>query len=249
MLAQAARSARPASSVGAKRPSSVPRLCPVVRAQSGGSSGNPSVDDILAQANALLDSVAGGSAPQKQYYSPGVQESIDELTGLGFVCDESGCVLVLPTESTDDEGGEALNTLMEGNGWRLGALEDPENPDYPALAAGPGWLVPLTSGELGDVLFVLQQLRSAVSSLRDQGQWLPAAGDRPASRAKWQSRQISMQATFTSGPAFAIELTVRTGRRNVIVHWPTEAVADLCARLDGAGVTSAPAPAKTVAAA
>jgi hypothetical protein len=32
------------------------------------------------------------------------QESIDELTGLGFVCDESGCVLVLPAESTDDDG-------------------------------------------------------------------------------------------------------------------------------------------------
>jgi hypothetical protein len=44
--------------------------------------------------------------------------------------------------------------------------------------------VPLGASELGDLLFVLQQLRLAVSSLADQGQWLAASAERPISRAK-----------------------------------------------------------------
>lgn len=239
-----------APAAGARASPAARPLAPIVRAQSGGSSGSPNVDDILAEANALLNAVSGGTAPPKQYYSPGVQESIDELTGLGFVCDESGCVLVLPTESTDEEG-ELLNTLMEGNGWRLGVVDNPEDIEFPALVSGPGWSMPLTANELGDVLFVLQQLRVAVASLKDQGQWLPASGERPVSRAKWQSRHISMQAIYAAGavPGFAIDMTFAAGKRTVSTSWPAEVVTDLVARLDGAGVTSAPAPAKTVAAA
>ncbi|KIY94578.1 hypothetical protein MNEG_13383 [Monoraphidium neglectum] len=157
------------------------RPCPVARAQSGDS---PNVDDMLAEANALLNAVTGGDAAPKQYYTAGVQESIDELTGLGFVCDESGCVLVLPAESTDDDGADGLNTLLEGQGWRLGVLETPDDAGFPALVSGPSWSVPLGASELGDLLFVLQQLRLAVSSLADQGQWLAASAERPISRAK-----------------------------------------------------------------
>lgn len=62
----------------------------------GSRSGND-VESALAEANALLNAVAGGSPP-----APGVQESIDGLTALGFVCDESGCVLVLPTSSVEE---------------------------------------------------------------------------------------------------------------------------------------------------
>lgn len=32
-----------------------------------------------------------------------MQASIDELQGLGYVCDESGCVLVLPGDRSGDE--------------------------------------------------------------------------------------------------------------------------------------------------
>lgn len=38
--------------------------------------------------------------------TPGVRASIDELEGLGYVCDESGCVLVLPGDQQREEGEE-----------------------------------------------------------------------------------------------------------------------------------------------
>jgi hypothetical protein len=56
--------------------------------------------------------------------------------------------------------------------------------DLPALIAGPTWSFPLTEGELGEVVTVLQRLRGAVAALDGQGQWLPAGPERPASRAK-----------------------------------------------------------------
>jgi hypothetical protein len=52
-----------------------------------------SVEDVLAAANALLNNLQSGEPMPS---TPGVQASIDELQGLGYVCDESGCVLVLP---------------------------------------------------------------------------------------------------------------------------------------------------------
>jgi hypothetical protein len=61
---------------------------------------------------------------------------------------------------------------------------NPDDIDFPAAVAGPGWSVPLTAHELADLLTVLAQLRAAVGGLQEQGQWLPAAGDRPVSRAK-----------------------------------------------------------------
>jgi hypothetical protein len=56
---------------------------------------------VLAAANALLDNLQGaGSAAAA---GPNVQASIDELQGLGYVCDESGCVLVLPGDRQRDD--------------------------------------------------------------------------------------------------------------------------------------------------
>lgn len=50
------------------------------------------VEDVLAAANALLDDLsAGGGLPEDS-----VQARIEELSQMGYVCDESGCVLVLP---------------------------------------------------------------------------------------------------------------------------------------------------------
>lgn len=188
---------------------------------------------MLAEANALLNAVAGGEAPGAQ--TQGVLESIDELTGLGFVCDESGCVLVLPQSSTDEDDNPALNTLLEGRGWRLGRVESPEDLDYPGVVAGSGWSVPLKETELGDVLAVLQQLRYAVAELHSKGQWLPAGGDRPVSRAKWNTRHIAMQATWADGeqPSFSVDITLRPGKRPVYTSWTVEATADLLAALDG----------------
>lgn len=82
------------------------------------SSGGKDVDAMLAEANALLDAVAGGAAPAKS-----VQESIEQLQGLGYVCDESGCVLVVPSESSDDEAGAALGGFVGGANWGFGMLE------------------------------------------------------------------------------------------------------------------------------
>lgn len=60
-----------------------------------------SVEDVLAAANALLDNLQSGEPVQS---TPGVQASIEELQGLGYVCDESGCVLVLPGDRQQEEG-------------------------------------------------------------------------------------------------------------------------------------------------
>jgi hypothetical protein len=67
--------------------------------------GQKDVDAMLAEANALLNAVAGGATESRPV--PGVQESIDELQALGFVCDESGCVLVLPDGTSSDDEGES----------------------------------------------------------------------------------------------------------------------------------------------
>eukprot|EP00879_Flechtneria_rotunda_P024616 GHRR01026114.1.p2 GENE.GHRR01026114.1~~GHRR01026114.1.p2 ORF type:complete len:127 (+),score=16.98 GHRR01026114.1:242-622(+) len=54
------------------------------------------VDDVLAAANAPLENLSAGQTPVVQ---PPLQANIDELQELGYVCDESGCVLVLPGDS------------------------------------------------------------------------------------------------------------------------------------------------------
>lgn len=79
---------------------------------------------MLAEANALLNAVAtGGAAPAPASAAKGVQQSIEELEGLGYVCDESGCVLVVASESSDDEGASAINGFVGGSNWGLGMLE------------------------------------------------------------------------------------------------------------------------------
>ena len=55
---------------------------------------------MLAAANALLSNLQSGEPTGS---SNPVQASIDELQGLGYVCDESGCVLVLPGDRSGDE--------------------------------------------------------------------------------------------------------------------------------------------------
>jgi hypothetical protein len=50
------------------------------------------VDDVLREANALLENLSAGMPSG----TPALQASIDELEQMGYVCDESGCVLVLP---------------------------------------------------------------------------------------------------------------------------------------------------------
>lgn len=194
--------------------------------------GEKDVDDIMAEANELLNAVAGGKAPAPA----GVQESIDGLTAAGFVCDESGCVLVLPQES-EDEGTPTLATLLQGEGWRLGVVERPDDIDYPALVSGAAWAVPLSRSELEDLQAVLQRLRATVEDLHRKGQWLPAAGERPASRAKWQSHNITMRATWAAGgrqPAFSVDMTLNIDRRPVDAAWPAEAAAGVCGSLDAA---------------
>jgi hypothetical protein len=58
-----------------------------------------SVEDVLAAANALLNNLQSGEPMPS---TPGVQASIDELQGMGYVCDESGCVLVFEGDQRED---------------------------------------------------------------------------------------------------------------------------------------------------
>jgi hypothetical protein len=102
-----------------------PRSNPNNQASTGGS--NKSVDEMLAEANALLNAVSSGvpgAAAVAAAGASGVLQSIDELEQLGFVCDESGCVLVLPTAEPDsDASAKSLTTFVQGRGWGLGTLE------------------------------------------------------------------------------------------------------------------------------
>jgi hypothetical protein len=73
------------------------------------------VEDVLAAANALLDNLQAG---EPMPATPGVRASIDELEGLGYVCDESGCVLVLPGDQQREEGEKSCCCCCTGYvGW------------------------------------------------------------------------------------------------------------------------------------
>lgn len=67
------------------------------------------VEDVLAAANALLDNLSAGKAlPQNS-----IQASIDELSEMGYVCDESGCVLVLPGDKARVAGMQLSHTAVQ----------------------------------------------------------------------------------------------------------------------------------------
>lgn len=67
-----------------------------------------SVEELLAEANALLDQVSHGE------YA-GLQASIDELEDLGYTCDESGCVLILPEKPKRAQGACTGTTLAHSS--------------------------------------------------------------------------------------------------------------------------------------
>ncbi|KAI8474736.1 MAG: hypothetical protein J3K34DRAFT_518035 [Monoraphidium minutum] len=227
------------------RPNAAARPRPCLRAAA-----SRDVEDVLAEANALLNSVGGGGDPSA------VQETIDDLTKLGYVCDETGCVLVFPNSDSDIEDAVMeLRTCLQGRGWRLGmcdASDGDDEADCPAVVAGPSWSLPLRESDLSELLGVLQQLRAAVAALQAQGQWAGGGGERPASRAKWQSRHILAQAAWAPGaaPAFGVEMTFRVDRRTFTAAWPGAVVSEVCAALDKLGANSGAAtPARSVAAA
>lgn len=81
--------------------------------------GKQSVDDVLAAANALLDSMSAGTTPLSM-----LQASIDELEQMGYVCDESGCVLVDPHDADSMSGA--------GCAYEHSSCEDHRRPPPPA---------------------------------------------------------------------------------------------------------------------
>eukprot|EP00878_Enallax_costatus_P034577 GHUV01038352.1.p1 GENE.GHUV01038352.1~~GHUV01038352.1.p1 ORF type:complete len:201 (+),score=35.46 GHUV01038352.1:205-807(+) len=144
------------------------------------------VEDVLAAANALLDNLsAGAGLPDES-----VQASIEELSSMGYVCDESGCVLVLPGDRDRVAGPPAISRMLTGANWSLGTLpveesdEGEEATPYTAVVSGPCWTVPLKPCELSDFVGMLNQLRNMVANLAAQGQWHGVTADRPASRVK-----------------------------------------------------------------
>lgn len=52
----------------------------------------------------MLESLSAGNPP-----AASLQASIDELAEMGYVCDESGCVLVLPGDRERASGGSGAN--------------------------------------------------------------------------------------------------------------------------------------------
>jgi hypothetical protein len=67
-----------------------------------------SVEELLNEASSLLNKVSNGEPIV-------VQQSVEELEQLGYVCDESGCVLVLPHERESAKGEPC-----ESRGWDKG---------------------------------------------------------------------------------------------------------------------------------
>lgn len=187
------------------------------------------VDDVMREANELLLALsgasAGGAAPAASS-SPDVLASIDELNELGYECDESGCVLVLPgmrrggqaaanadgspLSSWDDAPGAPprLQRLLSGDDWKLGPLTSTPaaspssgtTPEFSAVVTGPAWSFLLTRSELASFLEVLQRLRSVVANLDGEGQWNAQEGGRPASRVKWAAGRFSCVATHADAP-------------------------------------------------
>jgi hypothetical protein len=62
----------------------------------------------LAAANALLDNLQAGKPGSTANL---LQQSIDELQEMGYVCDESGCVLVLPGDKDNAAGMFKVTTI------------------------------------------------------------------------------------------------------------------------------------------
>ena len=61
-----------------------------------------SVEELLNEASSLLSKVSNGETIGESI--PTMQQSVEELEQLGYVCDESGCVLVLPHERESAKG-------------------------------------------------------------------------------------------------------------------------------------------------
>ncbi|KAF6254502.1 hypothetical protein COO60DRAFT_1703289 [Scenedesmus sp. NREL 46B-D3] len=201
-----------------------------------------SVDDVLREANALLENLSAGMPTG----TPALQASIDELEQMGYVCDESGCVLVLPGDRERAAGPPAVDGLLSGENWSLGMLpesdsdEGEEGSPYTALVSGPCWSVPLKPSELSDFVGMLSQLRLMVANLAAQGQWHSGSADRPSSRVKWETNHIVMKAAHApTEPGFSIEITFRTDRRSVSAEWPAEVAAAVIAAVDAATGSSA----------
>lgn len=84
---------------------------------------------------------------------------------------------------------------------------------FNAAVAGPSWSIPLKPSELGSILTMLQQLRMMVADLDAKGQWLPGAGERPASRVKRESSHIEVKAGYApTEPGFSVEFTFKSSR-------------------------------------
>jgi hypothetical protein len=190
------------------------------------------VDDAMREANELLLALSGASAGASAgaaaaASSPDVLASIDELNELGYECDASGCVLVLPgmrrgaqaaqpasgspLSSWDDTPGAPprLQRLLSGDDWKLGPLTSTPvasptsgtTAEFSAVITGPAWSFLLTRSELASFLEVLQRLRSVVQNLDGEGQWHAQEGGRPASRVKWAAGRFSCVATHADAPA------------------------------------------------
>eukprot|EP00775_Hariotina_reticulata_P012516 gene12516-12650_t len=190
-----------ASRSAISRPTSSPQPSRDTRSLVVRDSKSKSVDDVLAAANALLENLQAGKPVSTSNL---LQQSIDELQEMGYVCDESGCVLVLPGDKDKAAGPPAISKMLAGPNWSLGTLpevdssidETEEASPYTALVAGPCWSVPLKPRELSDFVDMLSQLRSMVANLAAQGQWNGASSERPDSRVKWETNHIVMQASY-----------------------------------------------------
>jgi len=194
-----------------------------------------SVEELLNEASSLLSKVSNGETIGESI--PTMQQSVEELEQLGYVCDESGCVLVLPHERESAKGEPCtipFNRLIEGSNWSIGKIPEATDDEFCAIVGGPYWSIPMRPKELNNFLEVLESLRTVVDKLKSQDQWLPGSADRPVSRVKWDSDHITLQATYApSKPHFAMEMTFRTSLgRSVSTTWPAAVVAEVVEAID-----------------
>lgn len=190
-----------------------------------------------------------------------VELGYTEYTDFGFACDESGCVLaVQQQDSKHAQSTPSLTSLLSGADWSLGMLpvttpsqtrfeaflptSSSETVDYQlassssaasfsCVASGPGWQVALEPAELSELVHMLVQLRMAVASLQYQGLWQAGKGERPPSRAKWESKGLGLTAVYCPGePGFSVELRFSAQGRGMRLSWPPKVAADVITAFD-----------------
>lgn len=95
---------------------------------------------MLKEASDLLNKAEGRAAAGQPLQTVTSMESMEELEGLGYVCDESGCVLVF-SENDGEDGGARARIATAASHTRPQRRRMPAGGDASMRAWMPLWIV------------------------------------------------------------------------------------------------------------